>query len=176
MWQEHLSNLAHNPDARAELTRFLEPQRRIFADWAGMMQQGMNGGGSHESSAPREAEGTDIKTGSPASKTHRAGLHMATTLSALLSLPSVWPNLKKISLGSSPNCLANLVNLSGLHPELAPYLTREMALRARNFMQGITQYRNHPARRATESAPIIWQAGTTCLRDYAPHSMHAPVI
>jgi hypothetical protein len=40
MWQEHLSNLANNPTARAELTRFLEPQRRLFADWASMMRQG----------------------------------------------------------------------------------------------------------------------------------------
>jgi len=40
MWQEHLSSLANNPSARAELTRFLEPQRRLFADWAAMMRQG----------------------------------------------------------------------------------------------------------------------------------------
>jgi hypothetical protein len=40
MWQEHLSTLANDPSARAELTRFLEPQRRLFADWAAMMQQG----------------------------------------------------------------------------------------------------------------------------------------
>ncbi|MGB9153516.1 MAG: hypothetical protein WCD70_10570, partial [Alphaproteobacteria bacterium] len=40
MWQEHLSTLATDPAARADLTRFLEPQRRMFADWASMMQQG----------------------------------------------------------------------------------------------------------------------------------------
>lgn len=40
MWQEHLSSLASDPAARADLTRFLEPQRRLFADWAAMMQQG----------------------------------------------------------------------------------------------------------------------------------------
>lgn len=40
MWQEHLSTFANDPAARAELTRFLEPQRRLFADWASMMQQG----------------------------------------------------------------------------------------------------------------------------------------
>jgi hypothetical protein len=45
MWQEHLSTFAKDPHARAELTRFLEPQRRLFADWAAMMQQG----GKHES-------------------------------------------------------------------------------------------------------------------------------
>ena len=35
-----LSSLANDPKARAELTRFLEPQRRLFADWAAMMQKG----------------------------------------------------------------------------------------------------------------------------------------
>ena len=40
MWQDHLSTLANDPAARAELTRFLEPQRKLFADWAAMMQQG----------------------------------------------------------------------------------------------------------------------------------------
>lgn len=44
VWQEHLSTLANDPAARADLTRFLEPQRRLFADWAAMMQQG----GSHD--------------------------------------------------------------------------------------------------------------------------------
>ncbi len=41
MWQDHLSTLASDPAARAELTRYLEPQRRLLADWATMMQQGM---------------------------------------------------------------------------------------------------------------------------------------
>ena len=40
MWQEHLSSLASDPTARADLTRLLEPQRRMFADWATMMQKG----------------------------------------------------------------------------------------------------------------------------------------
>jgi hypothetical protein len=40
MWQEHLSSLANDPSARAELTRFLEPQRRLFTDWAAMIRQG----------------------------------------------------------------------------------------------------------------------------------------
>ena len=40
LWQEHLSTLASDPGARAELTRFLEPQRKLFADWAAMTQPG----------------------------------------------------------------------------------------------------------------------------------------
>ncbi len=106
---------------------------------------------------------------------HRAGLHLATTLSALLSLPSAWPNLKNASPSLSPNLQA-LAKLSSEHPDLTPYLTREMALRARNFMQGITAYRKHATRRGDESAPVIWQSGSTKLRDYAPKSLVAPVV
>ncbi len=53
MWQEQLSNFSKDPALRAELTRFLEPQRRLFADWAAMMQQG----GSHGST--RKEQGAD---------------------------------------------------------------------------------------------------------------------
>jgi uncharacterized protein YceH (UPF0502 family) len=59
MWQEHLSSLANDPSARAELTRFLEPQRRLFADWASMMRQG----GSYEN---RPKEETAAKADDPA--------------------------------------------------------------------------------------------------------------
>lgn len=110
---------------------------------------------------------------------HRSALHMATTLSALLSLPSVWPNLKSVLPGSKPAApqkLARLGELSARHPELAPYLMHEMARRARIFMNGVALYRDHPVQRPTEIAPVVWQSGTTRLRDYAPHSLHAPVI
>jgi hypothetical protein len=76
MWQEHLSTLANDPSARAELTRFLEPQRRLFADWAAMMQQG----GKHESqrakpnaAAPTPAaqsEGAAPRPAPPSGSTH----------------------------------------------------------------------------------------------------------
>jgi len=51
-----------------------------------------------------------------------------------------------------------------------------MALRARNYMNGVTLYRNHAAQRGAETAPILWRSGTTGLRDYAPPSAHAPVV
>jgi poly(3-hydroxyalkanoate) synthetase len=76
----------------------------------------------------------------------------------------------------SPPFLARLGALSSEHPELAPYLTREMAVRARNFIHGIALYREHPARRGEETAPVIWRKGTTLLRDYAPDSLGAPVV
>ncbi len=107
---------------------------------------------------------------------HRASLHMATTLSALLSLPSAWQNLKNVSRNSSYGSLARLSELSAAHADLAPYLTREMLLRARSFMDGVNLYRNHPVRRGPETAPVIWRSGTTCLRDYAPQNPKAPTV
>jgi len=72
MWQEHLSNFANNPDARSEMMRFLEPQRRMFADWASLMQQGVYGTGNArsdttkpepaEQSASTEAESASAAT------------------------------------------------------------------------------------------------------------------
>ena len=79
MWQEHLSTLANDPSARTELTRFLEPQRRLFADWVSMMQRGGStsstpsgnpstgmhqAGGSHDSNGSRGAQAPDT-TGTP---------------------------------------------------------------------------------------------------------------
>jgi poly(3-hydroxyalkanoate) synthetase len=73
--------------------------------------------------------------------------------------------------------LLRLAELSAHHPDLAPQLTREMALRARRFMNGVTLYRAHAARRPSETAPVIWQKGTTLLRDYAPQAAPgAPVV
>lgn len=51
-----------------------------------------------------------------------------------------------------------------------------MLLRARRFMTGVAQYRNHPARRGPEKAAVIWRSGTTSLLDYAPDAVHAPPV
>ena len=52
-----------------------------------------------------------------------------------------------------------------------------MVLRARTFMNGVTLYKNHPAQRGAEKAPVIWRSGSTCLRDYAPQAVNAtPVL
>ena len=51
-----------------------------------------------------------------------------------------------------------------------------MAARARDFMNGVALYRAHPALRGDEDAPVIWQSGTTLLRDYAPQAVRAPVV
>lgn len=45
LWQEHLTAYAADPRAKAELMHFLEPQRRLFAEWGALMQNGFNGPG-----------------------------------------------------------------------------------------------------------------------------------
>ena len=71
MWQEHLSTLANDPAARAELTRFLEPQRRMFADWAAMMQ----GGNRESKSAETHAAGSHAQHPSSASQASGGAAH-----------------------------------------------------------------------------------------------------
>jgi polyhydroxyalkanoate synthase len=107
---------------------------------------------------------------------HRAALHMATTLSALLSLPSAWPNLKSGLPNSKPGPLKRLAELSAQHPELGPHLTQEMLLRVRHYMKGVSLYRDHKARRPLTATPLLWKTGTTSVRDYAPHALHAPTV
>ena len=43
LWQAHLTAMATNPNARADLMQMTEPTRRLFADWAAMMQNGPHG-------------------------------------------------------------------------------------------------------------------------------------
>ncbi|MBV8061174.1 MAG: hypothetical protein JO253_06585 [Alphaproteobacteria bacterium] len=38
LWQEHLAALSENPKAKADMAAWMEPSRRLFADWAAMMQ------------------------------------------------------------------------------------------------------------------------------------------
>jgi hypothetical protein len=40
LWQEHLASYAADPKTRSELMRLLEPSRRLFAEWAVLMQHG----------------------------------------------------------------------------------------------------------------------------------------
>ena len=77
MWQEHLSNLANDPSARAELTRFLEPQRRLFSDWAAMMQQG--GGLDPNNAGKKPAEAAAKDNASPAATAKETGAASSAT-------------------------------------------------------------------------------------------------
>ncbi len=51
-----------------------------------------------------------------------------------------------------------------------------MVLRARHFMNGVQLYLAHPVRRGPEEAPVIWRAGSTTLRDFAPRAFGAPPV
>ena len=66
-------------------------------------------------------------------------------------------------------------------PEDADYLQRAItdaeAARTRLFLSGVRTYQSHPARRDAPEAPVVWQRGSTVLRDYAPEAAHdAPVV
>jgi hypothetical protein len=38
VWQNHLTALANNPTAKADMAQYLMPMQKLFADWAAMMQ------------------------------------------------------------------------------------------------------------------------------------------
>jgi len=106
------------------------------------------------------------------------GLHLTTALYASLSLPIAWRSLKSASTNLNPEAQARLQNLLGLgaSPEFEAAVAQEAIARARRFIAGIKFYQHAPIRRTLPSAPIIWQAGTTCLRDYNPQQPDAAVI
>lgn len=63
------------------------------------------------------------------------------------------------------------------HEAFVAALTREAARRAHQFMTGIKAYRHYPKKRSLPPMPIIWQSGTTVVRDYNPdHPLHPAVF
>lgn len=62
LWQEHLAMTASDPVAKTEIMKLLEPSRRMFADWATMMQNGPYAANA----SPKSATANVIKDG-PAS-------------------------------------------------------------------------------------------------------------
>ena len=98
----------------------------------------------------------------------------------MLSLPIVWPGLKNGLPGSTPAVQARLKRLNQqvnpLNPEFEQALATASITQARTFLGGIKAYRHHPALRGLEPMPVLWQAGTTLLRDYNPSMPQAPVV
>ncbi len=106
-------------------------------------------------------------------------------MGAWLSLPLIWPSLSDKLLNSSPVWPPHLPTT--LQP-LAARLSRERAslqdpeqaenlrqaiadeaiARAQRFVTGLRTYHQSPVRRDAPEAPVIWQSGTTKLRDYNP--------
>lgn len=62
------------------------------------------------------------------------------------------------------------------NPAFDQALAREAHTRFKNFLTGIRTYRDHSDHRDIPDAKIIWQMGTTKLRDYNPAAIHAPVV
>lgn len=105
-------------------------------------------------------------------------LHLMTALSSWLSLPIVWPNLKNASSSSNPELSQRLKRVAetGQSPEFEHALAEAALLRSHAFLKGIKTYRHHPAKRNMPEAPLIWRAGSSKLRDYAPGALDAPVV
>lgn len=101
-------------------------------------------------------------------------------LTAWLSLPAAWPRLKSGWPGSNPDLLARLQKFQerakNPNPDFDQALAHAGVERARAFIRGIKAYRHHPAKRTLGPAPVIWQAGTTLLRDYNPAALDAPPV
>jgi polyhydroxyalkanoate synthase subunit PhaC len=109
------------------------------------------------------------------------GLHLTTALSMWLSLPLAWRSLKSGFPGLRPETQKAFVNLAarlgpGPNPDFERALADEIVKRGRRFIGGIKTYRHHPVRRNLAAMPIVWQAGTTVLRDYNPSAPHLPVV
>jgi polyhydroxyalkanoate synthase len=80
----------------------------------------------------------------------------------------------------NPEAQARLQKLQALqpapNPEFEAALMHEGVARARRFIAGVKFYQHHPAHRNVSEMPVIWQAGTTRLRDYNPQQPEAPAI
>ncbi|MFY9287205.1 MAG: hypothetical protein WAO98_01760 [Alphaproteobacteria bacterium] len=79
LWQEHLAVYASDPSAKAELMRLLEPQRRLFADWASMMQNGFHAGSfaSSDGTPHADAASATARTASSATASDDSALRLA---------------------------------------------------------------------------------------------------
>ncbi len=111
-------------------------------------------------------------------------LHLMTALCVWPSLPIVWPSLRNDWPSSNPpppslqklRAAAKLTETSAAQTDFLTALNQEACNRTRRFISGIQAYQDHPDRRDVPEAPVIWQQGTTRLRDYNPSALHAPVI
>ncbi|MDP9126687.1 MAG: alpha/beta fold hydrolase [Pseudomonadota bacterium] len=75
---------------------------------------------------------------------------------------------------------ARLEKLWALHPEASPAfeqaLAREAVARSRRFIKGVKAYQQSTVRRTAPFGPVIWQEGSTSLRDYNPRQTELPIV
>ncbi len=86
-------------------------------------------------------------------------------LHQVLKSPALAKNLQKL------HAVQNLAN-----PAFEDALLKESVARARRFIAGIKAYQNHHDHRDVPEAPVIWQSGTTKLRDYGAANPDAPLM
>jgi len=114
-------------------------------------------------------------------------LHLMTALYASLSLPTAWRSLNDASGNWNPPASANLQKLQKLladaERETGDTAALDSALRAEglrhahHFLTGVAHYQTSTVKRDLPDAPVVWQAGNTKLRDYAPGNKTArPVL
>ena len=172
--------------------KLMEPTRRLFAEWAAMMQHGPYADFFRQRQAAGGPSGQrDWRRWRPQSSDRPParlgprplGLHLAGAMSMWLSLPAAWPSLKHNWPGLKPELQTRLTHLrtqlgAGRNPEFDTVLAATVVGRTRSFIAGIRAYRQHPAQRHVPAAPVVWQSGTTVLRDYslASADSDAPVV
>lgn len=99
------------------------------------------------------------------------GLHLAASLTVLLSSPAGLPSLRS---GSAPwrptlaeRAAALVRDAANAPPEaLARAVDREMRRRLDRFLTGLERYRHHPYRRDVADPEPLWREGSARLLDY----------
>jgi polyhydroxyalkanoate synthase len=116
------------------------------------------------------------------------GLHLTGAMMLWPGLPIMlrsWrngsPNSKKKWPGLGQETTLKLTRLCerlgpGPNSDFDQALAKTAIARMRTFLNGVKSYRHHGAHRNLRSAPVIWQAGTTKLRDYNPDALSAPAV
>lgn len=61
LWQDHLSAVAADPSARADMARMMAPASKAFADWTEMVQRGLNcnDGGKNTNAENSDGQSTE---------------------------------------------------------------------------------------------------------------------
>ena len=106
-------------------------------------------------------------------------LHLATAFNSWLSSSAALPLWKSGSLSWKPALVAEAAALRQAvaaasnddPPETVGFeqaVEREVRRRLDGLLRGIVAYRDHAYRRELADPPVLWQAGTTRLLDYAP--------
>jgi len=65
---------------------------------------------------------------------------------------------------------------SGESAKLQQVINNAVLAQINRFVAGVKAYQAHPANRNAPSMPVVWERGTTKVRDYGPESRGTPVL